>query len=97
MELPEGGWLTVEEVAAECRMSRSTVEKWIKSGVSINGRRVKLAATRIGSRYRITRESVAAFIAGCNPDATPLPETAAARKRRIAGEIAEARRLLAGG
>ena len=43
-------YLTVEEVAAYLRVSEATVRKLIESG--------ELKATRVGRRYRISRESL---------------------------------------
>ncbi|MES2208564.1 MAG: helix-turn-helix domain-containing protein [Chloroflexota bacterium] len=89
--------LTVDEAAAEIRRHRGTVENWIRAGVVVAGRRVKLAAVRVGGRYTVPRAALAAFVAACNPDtAAPVetPGEAATRARRA---VEAARRALAGG
>ena len=49
--------LTVREIAAQCRVSLSTVYRWIQEG--------RLRALRLGRRhcYRVTREAFRQFLA----------------------------------
>lgn len=75
--------MTIKEVAAETGRGRGAVQKWIHSGVWIEGRAVKLAARRIGGRYQVTREALEAFIAGCNPGSPSVLETTPAREQRL--------------
>jgi hypothetical protein len=88
---PAADYLTVGEVAAECRASRNTVRNWYGRGLWVAGRRVRLAAERVGGRKLIRRESLAAFLAALNPGAAPPPEGPAAAERRAI----EAQRRLA--
>ena len=44
----------------------STAHRWRQKGVFHNGKWVKLAAKKIGSRYFVTKENLAAFIAELN-------------------------------
>lgn len=88
---------TPTELAARQGVTVATVRAWINSGVGIGSRRVKLLATRVGGRWRITAEAWEAFTAACNPnEATPVPESATARARRFARDKAETERILNG-
>lgn len=82
----------VSEVAKMCRVSEPTIYRWITNGVVVGGKRVKLAAVRIGGHRVVLLDAVSAFITACNPDAVPVPESESAIRRR--GE-ADQRRLAA--
>ena len=67
----ESRWLTVGEVARHLRVSRDTVERWIRNG--------NLRAVNVGTRsslvshrrcWRVSVESLEAFLEG---RASPLP------------------------
>lgn len=85
--------LTVCQVCAKYpgkgggRMAPSTVTRWILSGCpDRNGTRVRLRATRVGSRWLVDPDDLTAFFAalaaspsGAPPPAAPTPEARAAR------------------
>lgn len=73
---------TIPQLAARLGRTRATVWRWIVKGIDLDGRRVKLAATRVGACWTVSPEQWAKFEADCNPDAKPLPESPAAYKRR---------------
>jgi hypothetical protein len=91
--------LTVSQVCARLPGARgarnvtpSTVTRWILKGCpSLTGRRVKLSATRAGSRWLIRPVDLDAFFAalkGDIPDASPSKPanpTAARRRAEAAG------------
>jgi excisionase family DNA binding protein len=81
--------LTPEEAAARCRVSAEAIRHWIRSGITIGGRRVKLVAVRMGIAYRIDPAALDAFAAACSPDlATEVPGNPAkgAARRKAASE-----------
>lgn len=75
---------TLPEFCRRVGKSRLTVWRWIKDGLSIGGRVVKLAAVRVGGRWQVPTEAWEAFQRGCNPGARPLPESPSAMDRRAA-------------
>jgi|GraSoi2013_115cm_1033766.scaffolds.fasta_scaffold359914_2 excisionase family DNA binding protein len=48
-------YLTVKEIAAELRVTKQVVWRWIREG--------KLPALRIGKEYRVSRADYLAFLA----------------------------------
>jgi excisionase family DNA binding protein len=56
--------------------SDEAVYRWIRRGVKHHGRRVKLAAVRVGGRWKVSREALKAFLSTINPG---LPGPAVAR------------------
>lgn len=80
--------LTPEEAGERCRVSAEAVRHWIRSGVTILGRRVKLAAVRVGNNYRIDPDALQRFIEACNAGApaAPLSEAKGAARRKAAQE-----------
>lgn len=65
--LPAGRLMSVAEVADRCAADPHTVRQaWIQEGVEIAGRRVRLAAYRVGHQYRIDPADLARFIRECN-------------------------------
>ena len=83
--------LTVTQVAKRFKRGRPCVHAWINKGVLANGKRVKLAAHRIGGSYMIHPEQLDAFFAAANPHTATeqQPESPAAARRR--GLAAKAR------
>jgi len=49
--------MTSEEVAAECRVNRSAVNRWIRFGVD----GIRLVATRVGGRWMVKRNDLEDF------------------------------------
>lgn len=43
--------------------SRTTYSRWIRSGVEVNGRVVRLSARRVGKLWLVDRDAIAAFLA----------------------------------
>jgi excisionase family DNA binding protein len=66
--------LTPQEVARRLRVHQDTVHAWMKDGVTVAGRVVKLGATRVGWRWRITEDELRAFLRACNPAEDGEPE-----------------------
>lgn len=81
---------TVAQLAVRLGCVTRTVFRWIHSGVSIEGRRVKLAARRVGGRWWVSREAWESFDRACNPAAGPVPESPAKIARRLAADRASA-------
>ena len=84
----------VTKFAQRIGRPRSTVNDWIKRGVSVGSRRVKLPATRIGRLWFVTQDEYEAFLAACNPGRQPLPESPAALRARGAREQAALKKRL---
>ncbi len=77
--------LTPAQVAAENGLSDpETVVRWIRRGVKVDGRVVRLAGERLGGRWRISRAAVDDFRRACNPDAVPAVSSPAATAKRYA-------------
>lgn len=52
--------LSVSEVAASLRISTTTIRRYIRDG--------RMEAYRVGGQWRVAKESIEAFLAGCtNP------------------------------
>lgn len=71
----------------------TTLMRWVIDGVTApGGRRVKLAAVRVGSRWLTTRAAVAEFIQAQQPAevvAGPVPRTGDKRAASVEKELAE--------
>lgn len=77
--------LTVAAVAEEIGVSPSTVIRWIRKGVSINGRLIRLAAERVGGRRYVMGEMLEAFMSACNNADEPQemgPEPVTPKRQR---------------
>lgn len=59
--------ISIAEAGEVCGIKSHTVRSWITYGVRVGSGRVKLAAIRIGGRFRIPRSELEAFISACNP------------------------------
>jgi hypothetical protein len=63
--------LTIAEIRRSLTrpVDRSTIRRWAARGLRTpDGRRVRLAAERLGGRLVVTREALDAFLAALNPD-----------------------------
>jgi hypothetical protein len=92
------GLLTVRQVAEYCAVDPDTVrENWIKTGIEIEGRLVKLVAIRVGGSWRIERRSLVEFLLGCNPGASASSEASPRKKepRKSSGPTPEELQRLA--
>lgn len=87
---------TPAQLATRVGVHLSTVRRWLTVGVVAGRKRVRLPATRVGRRWRITAEAWEAFTASCNPTATPIPESPTKRAARLAAEKAETLAILNG-
>jgi excisionase family DNA binding protein len=87
--------LTPLEIARRLRVHQDTVHAWIRNGVPVAGRLVKLSATRVGWRWRITEDELRAFVRACNPEeegAPPeQPPAARAATRELRKRLAKGR------
>jgi len=80
------GLLTVREVAEYCAVDPDTVrENWIKTGIEIEGRLVKLVAIRVGGNWRIERRSLVEFLQGCNPGVVTVTTPRKKEPRKSSG------------
>jgi hypothetical protein len=77
--LPTGDSLSTTEVAARCRVDRTTVGDWIRVGVMTASGRVRLTAWRAGCSWRIEPAALAAFLDALSPG----------RQEAIAGQDAD--------
>lgn len=76
--------LTVSELARRAGVHRDTVYGWITHGVrGPGGKRVRLAALRVGGLYRVGNRAWKAFLAALNPgEAAERAEASAAGRAR---------------
>lgn len=79
---------TLAETAGKASVDVQTVRAWIHKGVSVAGRRVKLAAIRVGGRWRVTPSALAKFLSDCNPQAPTFANPTAEHRRRKAARVA---------
>jgi|GEM_PF-5016833 len=91
---PDGTSETVGQLAKRLSVSKPTVWNWIKNGVTIDGRKVRLNAKRFGWKWFISPEAWAQFERDCNPEYQPIPETPAQTARRLRNDAREAAELL---
>jgi hypothetical protein len=77
---------TLKQLARRVNRSRLTVWKWVSVGVTVGGRRVKLAARKLGGMWVVSAEAWEQFQRDTNPQAPTLPESPAAEERRAARE-----------
>lgn len=92
-------YLTVSQVCRRLPGARgalhvtpSTVTRWILSGCPArDGKRVRLPATRVGSRWLVRPEDLAAFftaLAAETPSPPPMPQQKKVEQRRRASQRA---------
>jgi hypothetical protein len=89
---PPADRLTVDAVADRLGVSEKSVRRWMRAGLSVGGRVVRLASLKIG-HSRVTSESwLEAFLAAQNPrtDSAPVRSPAEARRasRKARRELA---------
>jgi transposase-like protein len=91
-------YVSTVEVARRLGVTRATVGVWIHQGVKgPGGARVRLDARKIGGRYKATEAALEAFLTACDGrGAPPVTETEAARRRRVAKDLADCDRVLYG-
>jgi len=74
---------TLAQIATAARVGRVTVWNWIRRGVAGPSGPLKLAAVKVGGRYLVDPDSLAAFIAARDaPPVVPCPASAARFNRR---------------
>ena len=96
MNLPDpDDRLSVAAVANRLGRSPKSVRRWMRSGITVNGRRVRLASLKVGGERVTSGEWLAAFIAAQNPGGVPVP-TPAQRRQRADRAMAELERILGG-
>lgn len=88
----------IAELAARTGFHRDTVYAWIKRGVEVNGRVVKLRAERLGRSLIVRRRDWRAFRQTCDPSSGPAPAKAQTRaspsaQKRAAAAWAELKKL----
>ena len=68
MDLPEiQDRLTLEQVAVMTGRSTKSIRRWVRTGVVVNGRRVRLASLKVGATRVTSRTWLASFLAAQNP------------------------------
>ena len=96
MNLPEpDDRLSVAAVANRLGRSPKSVRRWMRSGITVNGRSVRLASLKVGGERYTCPAWLAAFIAAQNPDGVPVP-TPAERRKTVDRARAELARILGG-
>ncbi|MBP3959433.1 hypothetical protein J8F10_29670 [Gemmata sp. G18] len=85
---------TLPALAKRIGRTRMTVWNWVKTGVTVGNRKVKLAAVRVGRQWCVAPDWYEQFLLDCNPERPALPESPAAEKRRLAAEHARVKALL---
>ncbi|VTR92177.1 unnamed protein product [Gemmata massiliana] len=85
---------TLPMLAQRVGKTRMTVWNWIKNGITVGNRKVKLAAIRVGRQWCVAPDWYEQFLLDCNPELRALPESPAAEKRRLASEQARAKILI---
>jgi hypothetical protein len=91
--------LTLEEAAAIVGKSVKSVRRWARTGITVNGRTLRLGSIKVGSSRLTSRTGLEAFLAAQNPPdpntATPIP-TPAQRARAVEAAGRELARILRG-
>ena len=90
--------LTPEQAATITGKAVKSVRRWMREGVTVGGRRVRLASVKVGASRLTARSWLAAFVAAQNPGGTggvPV-QTPAERSRAAARRKAELARVLRG-
>jgi hypothetical protein len=74
-----------------------TIGQWVRKGVTLHGRTIKLEAVRVGHHWTTSREAVVRFLAEMQPkEQTARTVSSPARlKRKAARARAELERILA--
>lgn len=65
--------LDVDVTAERMRVSRSAVDVWMRSGVPVNGKRIRLANIRLGRIRRTSAEAIEVFIRECTAAGGIIP------------------------
>ncbi|QEL14042.1 hypothetical protein [Limnoglobus roseus] len=97
---PQPKYLKPSQAAAHCSVSSRMINHWIRKGVRIEGRLIKLRAVAFGDRFRVTMEDLEFFRDECTraklgePE-WPPPETDSEVERRFRRENEELQRMLA--
>jgi hypothetical protein len=89
-------WLTTGQIAALYEVTRDAVWDWITRGVRVPGGAViRLAARRIGGRWKAERAAVETFIDACSGPSEPVPhESDIQARRRAKADVERVRRQM---
>jgi hypothetical protein len=88
--------MNIAELATKAKVTPATIRNWLNTGVVVGRRRIKLIGVKLGGTWVIPHEAFEKFVADCNPEATPVPESPAKRAARFARERAELLKMLGG-
>ena len=84
-------WFTPQEIADAAKVSVRTANNWINHGVRLAGRRIRLAADRMGERtYRVRREAWEEYLQAV---ASARGEARVRQARQVASQQAALRSL----
>jgi hypothetical protein len=72
--------LTAAGVANRLGKSVKSVRRWMREGVTVNGRRVRLASVKVGADRYTCPAWLSAFVAAQNPGGEPVPTPTERRK-----------------
>ncbi len=79
---PDLEWLTTADIAEEKAVCQATVLYWMRQGIQVNGKNIKLMSERHGKRFKARRCWLAEFLetlARASVATKPLVRTVAAR------------------
>lgn len=65
--------LRMHVLAARFKLDAGTFIRWVTRGIVVRGRRVKLAARKVGGTWFTTERAWLEFQEATNPDAKPTP------------------------
>lgn len=82
--------LTAGEVAALTGKAAKSVRRWMRAGVAVGGRRVRLASVKVGGSRVTCGAWLAAFLDALNPGGAGAPPVPTPAERRRRGERARA-------
>ncbi|VTR91874.1 unnamed protein product [Gemmata massiliana] len=85
---------TLPTLAKRIGKTRMTVWNWIKNGITVGNRKVKLSAVRVGRQWCVQADWYEQFVKDCNPELPALPESPSAQQRRLKAEQERAKILI---
>ena len=94
-------WLSPEKVAALQGVTDETVRLWIRRGLRVHGKRIRLRARRLGIRHQTCVKWVEEFIAACTAAANgaepaPQVESESEQRKRFTADQEAVRQKLRG-
>lgn len=81
--------IKIAELATEWRITSDTVLRWVRRGIKIDGKVVRLEGVRIGSRWHVTRAAALTWWRQLNHHSEIVEPGKAIRKQSHARALAE--------